>query len=113
MNDQDSRRRDLVSAFAVVILLTAGTALALPAAKPAATGPLIHDLIVLADSDGDGIPDWVDSCPGATSVGPLDLDGDGLRDGCDLDSDQDGVLNLVDRCPLQPGAQPDGCLAEG
>jgi OmpA-OmpF porin, OOP family len=75
------------------------------------------------DSDGDGIYDSQDSCPGTpqgANVGsdgcPLDSDGDGVYDyrdkcpdtppdvkvdglGCPLDSDVDGVYDYLDNCP--------------
>jgi len=79
-----------------------------------------------SDSDGDGVPDWSDKCPG-TPKGvkvdangcPLDSDGDGVLDykdqcpgtpkgvkvdanGCPLDSDGDGVLDYKDKCPNTP-----------
>lgn len=77
----------------------------------------------MLDSDGDGIADAMDQCPG-TSAGvkvdtagcPLDSDADGVPDyldrcpgtpagvkvdstGCPLDSDGDGVPDSLDRCP--------------
>jgi OOP family OmpA-OmpF porin len=88
------------------------------------------------DSDGDGVPDYIDKCPG-TPRGvqvdewgcPLDSDGDGVPDyidrcpgtpkgvkvdewGCPLDSDGDGVPDYKDECPGTPkGAWVDerGC----
>jgi len=78
------------------------------------------------DSDGDGVPDYLDKCPG-TPKGvkvdehgcPLDSDGDGVPDyldkcpntpkgvkvdehGCPLDSDGDGVPDYLDKCPDTP-----------
>ena len=91
------------------------------------------------DSDGDGVTDDMDKCPG-TPKGvevdakgcPLDSDGDGVADymdkcpdtpkgapvdssGCPLDSDGDGVADYMDKCPGTPaGAKvdSDGCLQE-
>jgi len=88
-------------------------------AEPVAAAP--------RDSDGDGVPDDLDKCPG-TPFGvkvdgggcPLDSDRDGVPDyldrcpgtpsgvkvdssGCPLDSDRDGVLDYLDRCPGTPG----------
>lgn len=92
--------------------------------------------VVEADSDGDGVPDGRDRCPGTPAgvrvdgVGcPLDSDGDGVADyldkcpgtpagtavderGCPLDSDGDGVLDGDDDCPgTPPGTRVDihGC----
>ncbi|MHB1688704.1 MAG: OmpA family protein [Ignavibacteriaceae bacterium] len=78
------------------------------------------------DSDGDGVPDYMDDCPN-TPAGvkvdatgcPLDSDGDGVPDyldkcpntplgvkvdanGCPLDSDGDGVPDYLDKCPNTP-----------
>ncbi|MEX0976708.1 MAG: OmpA family protein [Woeseia sp.] len=92
--------------------------------------------VVEADSDGDGVVDADDRCPG-TPRGirvdaegcPLDSDGDGVSDdkdecpdtvrgaavdekGCELDSDNDGVVDRLDRCPdTAAGVQVDvhGC----
>lgn len=88
------------------------------------------------DTDGDGVADKVDKCPG-TPMGarvdlsgcPIDADGDGVFDGidqcantpsgstvdergCPKDSDGDGVPDGIDRCPNTPsGAVVDaaGC----
>ena len=78
------------------------------------------------DSDGDGVTDDLDKCPGTPkgvrvdAVGcPLDSDGDGVPDyldkcpgtpkgvrvdavGCPLDSDGDGVPDYLDKCPDTP-----------
>ena len=48
------------------------------------------------DSDGDGVPDNVDICPGGDDT--ADNDGDGIPDFCDDDDDNDGVLDSVE-CP--------------
>lgn len=59
----------------------------------------------LADCDGDGIPNGVDTC---NNLDPLaDCDGDGIPNGIDTcnnldplaDCDGDGVANGVDQCP--------------
>ena len=94
----------------------------------------------LRDSDGDGVPDMNDKCPGTPPGRPVDQDGcefppdsdgDGVRDdtdacpdtpaggavddrGCPLDSDSDGVPDYRDRCPdTLPGTKvdADGCYA--
>ncbi|MBF0622647.1 MAG: OmpA family protein [Magnetococcales bacterium] len=80
----------------------------------------------IPDSDGDGVLDPDDKCPGTpkgTPVGydgcELDSDGDGVVDsldkcpgtpagatvntsGCELDSDGDGVVDSLDKCPGTP-----------
>ena len=81
-----------------------------------------------SDSDGDGVTDDIDRCPGTpagTAVDasgcplPKDSDGDGVMDpndkcpntpagqkvdasGCELDDDGDGVINRLDQCPMTP-----------
>jgi len=104
------------------------------APKPApAPAPVV---VAPVDSDGDGVPDSIDQCPG-TPAGvkvdakgcPIDSDGDGVPDyldkcpntpagakvdanGCELDSDGDGVVDRLDKCPNTPaGAKVDanGC----
>ncbi|MBM4272631.1 MAG: OmpA family protein [Deltaproteobacteria bacterium] len=58
------------------------------------------------DSDGDGVPDSRDKCPGTPAGVSVD------RDGCPLDSDRDGVPDYLDKCPDTPaGVQVDrsGC----
>ena len=59
-----------------------------------------------ADSDGDGIPDENDKCPGTPQGVAVD------NRGCPKDSDNDGVYDDLDRCPNTPaGVQvgKDGC----
>jgi OOP family OmpA-OmpF porin len=54
------------------------------------------------DSDGDGVRDPDDHCPGEVGLDVLD--------GCpDLDADKDGVREPLDRCPSEAGVPPDGC----
>ena len=92
------------------------------------------------DSDGDGVPDSKDQCPGTPAGAPVDAngcplysDGDGVpdyldkcpgtpsgvktdADGCPLDSDGDGVPDYLDKCPnTAPGAKvdKDGCPPAG
>jgi hypothetical protein len=55
--------------------------------------------VLAADSDGDGIPDFEDECPGRAE----DFDGHEDDDGCpDLDNDGDGVPDDVDGDPELP-----------
>lgn len=58
------------------------------------------------DTDGDGVVDGIDQCPGT----PAGVTVDSL--GCPLDSDGDGVIDINDECPGTPaGATVDrkGC----
>jgi OOP family OmpA-OmpF porin len=58
------------------------------------------------DSDGDGVADAMDKCPGT----PAGVKVDGV--GCPLDSDKDGVPDYLDKCPGTPAGvkvDPSGC----
>lgn len=62
------------------------------------------------DSDGDGIPDTDDVCPGFDDT--VDTDSDGTPDGCDDDDDGDGVPDSADLCDDTPPGDTvdsDGC----
>ncbi|NDL69275.1 OmpA family protein [Vreelandella alkaliphila] len=48
------------------------------------------------DSDGDGVPDYRDQCPGTPAGVTVDAVG------CPLDSDGDGVPDYRDQCPNTP-----------
>jgi gliding motility-associated-like protein len=53
------------------------------------TGPIRTKVLVLiADSDNDSIPDYIE--------GSKDFDGDGVFDFADLDSDNDGILDVIE-----------------
>ncbi len=75
----------------------------------ASAGALKYALIDI-DSDGDGIVDSQDNCPGYSNPDQVDLDNDGFGDACDNcrytanpgqeDSDGDGIGNACDNCPL-------------
>jgi len=53
-------------------------------------------ITILADTDGDGVPDSLDTCPGFDDS--IDFDGDGVPDDCDLDDDNDGILDTDEGC---------------
>lgn len=58
------------------------------------------------DSDGDGVPDHLDQCPGTPPGVQVD------ERGCPLDSDGDGVPDYLDKCPDTPRGvkvDADGC----
>jgi OOP family OmpA-OmpF porin len=58
------------------------------------------------DSDGDGVLDDVDRCPGTPKGATVDARG------CPMDSDGDGVYDGIDQCPdTPPGVEVDarGC----
>lgn len=49
-----------------------------------------------ADSDGDGVVNSADQCPGTVAGATVDAHG------CELDSDGDGVVDRLDNCPNTP-----------
>jgi OOP family OmpA-OmpF porin len=61
------------------------------------------------DSDGDGVYDGIDKCPGTPAGAKVDATG------CTMDSDNDGVVDGIDKCPGTPaGAIVDaqGCPSD-
>lgn len=66
-----------------------------------------------ADSDGDGVPDYLDNCPSIANTSQLDTDGDGLGNACDPDDDNDGVPDGIDNCPLTPNPSQADCNNDG
>jgi len=48
------------------------------------------------DSDKDGVPDYLDKCPGTPAGVAVD------KAGCPLDSDKDGIPDYLDKCPGTP-----------
>lgn len=62
--------------------------------------------VVAKDSDGDGVLDDHDRCPGTPAGVVVD------ETGCPKDSDGDGVYDYLDKCPDTPASvpvDPDGC----
>lgn len=62
--------------------------------------------VQLVDSDGDGVPDDRDLCPGTPAGVAVD------ERGCPLDSDGDGVPDYLDKCPNTAAGvtvNKDGC----
>lgn len=71
---------------------------AAPAPPPApaevvAAAPVI---VPPVDSDGDGVIDALDKCPGTPAGVAVD------SNGCPIDSDNDGVPDYLDKCPATP-----------
>lgn len=76
----------------------------------AAGGAVIGGAIcAMSDTDGDGVKNYKDDCPGTPAGGIVD------ESGCELDSDGDGVVDRLDDCPGTPqgarvndrGCEPD------
>ncbi|MCH7397597.1 OmpA family protein [Belliella sp. DSM 107340] len=62
---------------------------------------------MLKDSDGDGVPDYLDKEPNTPAGARVD------SHGRTLDSDGDGIPDHLDKCPFAPGpASNDGCPVE-
>ena len=62
-----------------------------PVAAPAPAAPL-----PVGDSDGDGVNDNLDKCPGTPAGTAVDANG------CEFDNDRDGVVDSKDNCPNTP-----------
>ena len=62
------------------------------------------------DSDGDGVDDNVDLCPGTPAGEAVDVDG---CSGSQLDTDGDGVTDDLDQCPTTPSGEIGAVNAEG
>jgi OOP family OmpA-OmpF porin len=58
--------------------------------------PIGQREVAPTDSDGDGVPDPQDKCPGTPPGTPVD------STGCEPDSDHDGVVDSRDKCPGTP-----------
>lgn len=75
------------------------------------------------DTDGDGICDSVDNCPGIANADQADADGDGIGDVCDncpndynpdqLDSDGDSFADACDNCPNDPNSSQEDADNDG
>lgn len=69
------------------------------AAAPVEAPPPVKEIapaVRPADSDGDGVTDDIDKCPGTPSGATVD------ENGCPRDSDGDGVPDYLDKCPNTP-----------
>ena len=77
-----------------------------PMPEPVVEAAPAPEPVYVSDSDGDGIPDDRDRCPGTPAGVNVDVNG------CPLDSDGDGVTDDRDACPgTRPGVSVDakGC----
>ena len=85
------------------------------APAPSVPAPVVTPPVPAPDTDGDGVPNATDNCPGVSNTGQADADADGAGDACDVcpndantttcsvddpnDLDDDGWLNPSDNCP--------------
>jgi OOP family OmpA-OmpF porin len=113
-NDDSARGTDVALGVGLVYRFGAKPAAAAaaapmmaPAAAPAAAAPAavaavpvaavpVAAAVADADSDGDGVKDSMDKCPGTPAGRAVNADG------CELDSDGDGVVDAMDKCPDTP-----------
>ncbi len=62
------------------------------------TGPSVNNQsYVIADTDGDTIPDVIDNCVSIANKDQLDINNNSRGDVCD-DFDKDGIINSLDNC---------------
>src|SRR3990172_5956932 len=69
-------------------------------------GVIVDEFGCPIDSDNDGVADYLDKCPNTPAGVKVDLNG------CPLDSDNDGVADYLDKCPNTPAGvsvDSDGC----
>jgi OmpA-OmpF porin, OOP family len=84
-----------------------------PECALAVVNPVTGRKDCVADSDGDGVPDNLDQCPGTPAGTKVDEKGCPVENGNDADGD--GVPDDADQCPNTPaGVQVDakGCAIE-
>ena len=72
---------------------------AAPAPLAAPPAPVTPPKPAPVDSDGDGVTDDLDKCPGTPAGARVDANG------CELDSDRDGVVDRLDKCPGTPAGR--------
>lgn len=51
------------------------------------------------DTDGDGVANASDNCPGVANASQADMNNNGIGDACE-DNDGDGTVDAADNCPL-------------
>lgn len=69
-----------------------------------------EEVLVVADADGDGVPDASDNCPNHQNTDQADCDGDGLGDACALAAGKARDCNdtgVPDDCEIAQGLSKD------
>jgi hypothetical protein len=69
-----------------------------------ATQPAASTCNAPTDTDGDGVVDASDNCPGVANADQANNDGDSVGDACDPDDDNDGALDAADNCQFDANA---------
>ncbi len=90
---EDDVYNNLIYTFGLTYLIGGKGKEVVPSPAPAL---IMEATPALSDSDGDGIADNLDKCPGT----PMGVSVDSR--GCPLDSDKDGVYDYLDKCPGTP-----------
>jgi len=67
---------------------------------------------IIADVDGDGMPDIRDNCVSVVNFDQQDVNNNGRGDVCD-DFDQDGLINSKDNCPDNPNQDQKNADSDG
>src|SRR3989339_1140254 len=62
---------------------------------------VVNPSYLIADSDGDNVPDVLDNCVSISNSDQEDINKNGRGDVCD-DFDKDGLVNSLDNCPDLP-----------
>jgi len=57
-------------------------------------------IVIVAETDGDTVPNNIDNCPYFANTDQLDSNNDGIGDACQNDIDNDGIPDGFDNCPL-------------
>jgi hypothetical protein len=73
---------------------------------------ILNPAYIIADSDGDGVPDIRDNCVTLANPDQVDVNGNGIGDVCE-DFDKDGISNFRDNCPNIPNVDQSDVDGDG
>lgn len=82
----------MVKQFSLFCLMLLAAYSSVPAGELTA-GAAPVTMLDYRDSDRDGVPDYLDACPGSWNIGSDDSDGDRVIDACDLDPIGKGIFS--------------------